>query len=83
MDGVIANFAGLCHELGLTGEQLKAYPLAFKRMKPIPGAIEAVRHVISMGYEVWIASKPATGRAQTYADKVEWILSHLPELKRN
>ncbi len=36
-----------------------------------------------MGYRVEIATKPPTGVAQAYADKAQWILDHLPELKRN
>ena len=48
----------------------------------MPGAIEGVRALIAMGFEVWIASKPVTGVPHCYAEKVEWILNHLPELKR-
>ena len=51
-------------------------------MPPIDGAIEAVRSVIGMGYEVWVATKPPTGVHYAYSDKAAWIFKHLPELKR-
>jgi 5'(3')-deoxyribonucleotidase len=34
-----------------------------------------------MGCKVWLATKPPTGVPFAYADKVSWVLKHLPELK--
>lgn len=82
MDGVLADFDRLKTELGATGEYIKRLPGAFNQMQPIPGAIAGVRSLIGMGYEVWIATKPPTGIPHAYADKADWILRHLPELKR-
>jgi hypothetical protein len=82
MDGVVADFAALKRKLDLDGDRVKNIPGAFKDLKPLPGAIEAVRSLIGMGFEVWIATKPPTGNAAAYADKAAWILEHLPELKR-
>ena len=82
MDGVIVDFEGHMAETGKTGDELKATVGAYAAMKPRPGALEAVRSVIGMGYEVFIATKPPTGVAHAYAGKVEWVLEHLPELKR-
>ncbi len=83
MDGVIVDFDRLVEETGLSGPVLKKVKGAYRCMKPIPGAIEAVRELIEMGYEVWIATKPPTGIAHAYSEKVEWIMEHLPELKRH
>jgi 5'(3')-deoxyribonucleotidase len=82
MDGVLADFDRLKHELGVEGEQLKHMPGTFLRLEPMPGAIEGVRSLIGIGFECWVATKPPTGAAQAYADKVTWILRYLPELKR-
>lgn len=82
MDGVIADFDRLKTERGMTGDELKRVENAFLDMQPIPGAIEGVRSLIGMGFEVWIATKPPTGIPHAYADKAAWILRHLPELKR-
>lgn len=82
MDGVLVDFAAYKARRGMTGDQVKKLPGAYLEMSAIPGSIEAVRSVIGMGFEVWIATKPPTGIAFAYADKVSWVLKHLPELKR-
>lgn len=90
MDGVIVDFAGYLSALQeharpgeeITGETIKAMPGAYLMMQAIPGAIAAVRSLIGMGFEVWIATKPPTGVPHAYADKAAWVLKHLPELKR-
>lgn len=82
LDGVVVDFDRFKSELALTGEEVKAMPGAYLRMQPIPGALAAVRSLIGMGYEVWIATKPPTGIPHAYADKAAWVLEYLPELKR-
>lgn len=82
LDGVVVDFAAYVAASGLTSDQVKRQPGAYLAMQPIPGAIAAVRSLIGMGFDVWIASKPPTGVPGAYADKVAWVLEHLPELKR-
>lgn len=82
MDGVVVDFDRFMRERGLTGDQVKVMPQAYLKMEPIPGSIDALRSLIGMGFEVWLATKPPTGIPGAYADKVAWVLNHLPELKR-
>lgn len=82
MDGVIVDFDGYMKETGLTADTIKRTPHAYWRMKPMPEALAAVKSLIGMGHDVWIATKPPTGVPFAYADKVTWILDYLPELKR-
>jgi 5'-nucleotidase len=82
MDGVIVDFERFLIERDYTGEEAKKLPGAYQEMKPMPGAIEAVRSLIGMRHDVWVATKPPTGIAYAYADKASWIFEHLPELKR-
>lgn len=82
MDGVIVDFDGFVKSKGMTSEQIKHVPGVYTEMSPMPGALEAVRKIIALGYEVWIATKPATGIAHTYSDKAQWIFNWLPELER-
>lgn len=82
MDGVIVDFERYRTDLGLTGEEVKVRHGAYLIMQPLPGALAAVRSLIGMGHEVWLATKPPTGISFAYADKVQWVLNHLPELKR-
>jgi 5'(3')-deoxyribonucleotidase len=82
MDGVIVDFDAFKAQQGLTGDEVKRMVGAYLNMPAIPGAIEAVRSLIGMGYEVWIATKPPTGIPHAYSDKAAWVLEYLPELKR-
>jgi 5'(3')-deoxyribonucleotidase len=82
LDGVIVDFDQYKLDLGITSDEIKRRPGAYLAMRPIPGAIEAVRSLIGMGFEVWVASKPPTGVAFAYEDKAQWVFEHLPELKR-
>jgi 5'(3')-deoxyribonucleotidase len=82
MDGVIVDFDSYAKGLGLNGDEIKKRMGAYREMPALPGALKAVRSLIGMGYEVWIATKPPTGIAFAYADKAAWVLEHLPELKR-
>lgn len=82
LDGVLVDFDRFRSERGLTGEQVKAMPGAYLQMQAIEGAIGAVRSLIGMGYEVWVATKPPTGVPHAYSDKAAWVMDHLPELKR-
>jgi hypothetical protein len=88
MDGVLADFERMRKSLSLTagreitGDDLKAMHGAFSSMQPMAGAIAGVKSLIGMGFDVWIASKPATGKPHTYSEKAAWILFHFDELKR-
>lgn len=82
LDGVIVDFDAYKTALGLTGAEIARRPGSYLEMQPIPGAKEAVRSIIGMGFEVWIATKPPTGVPHAYSDKAAWVFQHLPELKR-
>lgn len=82
MDGVIVDFDSYAGRLNAPGDQVKKMPGAYLEMEPMPGALNAVRSLIGMGYECWAATKPPTGISWAYGDKAEWIFRNLPELKR-
>ena len=82
LDGVVVDFEAYMRALGATSDEIKALPGAYLGMPAIPGAIAAVRSLIGMGFEVWIATKPPTGVPHAYSDKAAWVLRELPELKR-
>lgn len=82
MDGVLVDFDGYMAEHNLPAIEIKVLEGAYLNMKPIPGAIEAVKILIERGHDVWIATKPPTATPQASSEKVQWMLNHLPELKR-
>jgi 5'-nucleotidase len=82
MDGVIVDFDGFMAKRKLTADEVKLTQGAYLDMDPIPGAIEGVRKIIAMGFDVFVATKPPTGVAHAYAAKAQWIIDHLPELAK-
>ena len=83
MDGVIVDFERYMREHGLTGDETKIKPGAYLAMHEIPGAVDGIRKLLTLGYEIWIATKPPTGVAHAYSEKAQWIYDHIPELKRH
>lgn len=82
LDGVVVDFERFCADNQITPEECKRFIGAYLLMQPMEHAINAVRTLISMGYEVWLATKPPTGVANAYGDKAQWVLDNLPELER-
>lgn len=82
MDGVIVDFEGYMAEHGLAAEEIKEGTGHYLAMKPIYGALEAIRELLSMGVDVFIATKPPTDNASAYMEKALWIFEYLPELKK-
>lgn len=80
MDGVIVDYDGYKHAHGLSGEAAKQRVGSYRCMAPIPGALAALQTLRDWGFEVWLASKPPTGVPHAYADKVGWVLDHVPDL---
>ncbi len=82
LDGVVVDFDKYKLSLGKPGEWVKMQPGAYLAMEPIEGAIEAIRHLLKMEFDVMIATKPPTGVAHAYGEKAQWVLNHIPELER-
>ncbi|WP_415913384.1 5' nucleotidase, NT5C type [Neptuniibacter sp. QD37_11] len=82
MDGVIVDFDAYMQAHGISADIVKRKPGAYFDMTPLPGALDAVKELITLGFDVWIATKPPTGVPHAYSDKVKWILKYLPELEK-
>ena len=84
MDGVIVDFASA---LELQSEEtLKEYegrldeiPGLFSQMKPMPGALEAVRR-LNETYDCYILSTAPWNNPSAWSDKVAWITEHLDDV---
>ena len=84
MDGVIVDFASA---LELQSEEtLKEYegrldeiPGLFSQMKPMPGALEAVRR-LNEKYDCYILSTAPWNNPSAWSDKVAWITEHLDDV---
>lgn len=80
MDDTIADFVGA--EVFKNGLDVpKMYePGFFLSLKPVEGALVAVRQLIALGYEVEILSQPVAESYHSYLEKVQWIALYFPEL---
>lgn len=82
LDGPLVAFDDYVLQTGKDAEKIKYLPGSYAAMKPVLGAIQAVRELASMGYEMWVATKPPTGFAPAYQEKAQWVFDNLPELTR-
>lgn len=80
MDDTIADFIGSATVNGAF-DYLRMYePGFFFKLKPIDGALVAVRQLIALGYDVQILSQPVADSPCSYTEKVQWIGIHFPDL---
>lgn len=67
-----------------SGQVRKAHyddvPGIFSLMDPMPGAIEGVRALKDMGYDLYILSTAPWGNPSAWSDKVAWVTKHLDDV---
>mgnify|MGYP001330570473 CR=1 FL=1 len=80
MDGVLANF----EKAAAQHPDIKRpdLHLDFSKFEPMPSAIDAVKKIIAMGHDVFIATTPPWNNPDAWGQKRNWIEEHLPQLKR-
>ena len=84
MDGVLANFdkAKRSHPDFEKKGFRPDLTLDFSKFEPIPGALEAVKDLIEMGHDLFIATTPPWNHPDAWGQKRHWVEEHLPQLKR-
>ena len=85
MDNVLADFSGSPRLRNW--QEKKRNPSSmygknfFRDLEPLPGAIEAVMEIIASNkYDVYILTQPVAKSPHSYSEKVEWVLTHIPDL---
>lgn len=87
LDGVIVDFDSGIENLSDNNKikYINRYdeaPGIFKLMKPIPGAIEAVR-MLSAHYDVFILSTAPWDNHSAWSDKIKWIKKYFGDNNDN
>lgn len=88
MDGVLVNFQSGIDKLDEATKREYAddgkgkahyddVPGIFSLMNPMPGAIEGVRALKEMGYDLYILSTAPWGNPSAWSDKVKWVTKYL------
>jgi len=84
MDGVLANFDKAADEHPSNG--VKGYRpdliLDFSKFEVMPGAKEAVKKLLDMGHDLFIATTPPWSHPSAWGQKRNWVEKHFPALKR-
>tara|TARA_B100000287_G_C20609472_1_gene771453 strand:- start:605 stop:1081 length:477 start_codon:yes stop_codon:yes gene_type:complete len=84
MDGVLANFAKAEMEhpkFGTKGFK-PDLELDFSTFEPMPGAIDAVAKLIDLGHDLFVATTPPWNHPDSWGQKRNWIVKHLPDLSK-
>lgn len=80
MDDTIADF-GASPVFGEFIDDSKMYePGFFRDLKPVDGALVAVRKLAKLGFEIQICTQPVAQSPHCYAEKTQWIGMYFPEL---
>lgn len=69
-------FSGLSENEARLVREVMAY-LDYYALKPLPGAVNAVRSMLEYGHEVMICTSPWLSNADCIPDKIDWVLDHL------
>ncbi|MBQ0023940.1 MAG: hypothetical protein KBT29_11975 [Prevotellaceae bacterium] len=91
MDGVLVNFQSGIDKLdaetkreyaddGTGKSHFDDVPGIFSLMEPMPGAIEGVRALKELGYDLYILSTAPWGNPSAWSDKVAWVAKHLDDV---
>lgn len=91
MDGVLVNFQSGIDKLdeatkceydddGKGKAHYDDVPGIFSLMDPMSGAIEGVRALKEMGYDLYILSTAPWDNPSAWSDKVAWITKHLDDV---
>tara|TARA_R100001015_G_C4601716_1_gene156667 strand:- start:846 stop:1301 length:456 start_codon:yes stop_codon:yes gene_type:complete len=84
LDGVLADFqkaASQHPDYGTKGFR-PDLTLDFSKFDIIPGAKDAVKQILDMGHDVYIASTAPWDNPNAWTQKREWVGKNFPELKR-
>jgi len=76
MDDVLADFADQ-HHIDLQTNPAIQYPQAvygfFTNLRPLPNALESMRELERLGFDVWILTRPSVPNPLCYTEKRVWI----------
>ena len=80
MDDTLCDFAGQAY-LDLKANPAIRYPQAvygfFTKLRPIKNAIESMKELEQLGFDVWILTRPSVLNPLCYTEKRVWVEQHL------
>lgn len=82
MDDTIADFQGAAvFDPKARIDESRMFKEGFFRdLRPVPGALRAIRRLMRIGFDVQILTQPVADSAHSYSEKVQWLGMWFPEL---
>ena len=82
LDNTLADYLGMCSEMGLDPKEGKHREGFFRALKPMPGAIDAYTQLCQY-FDVYILSTAPWSNPHSLCEKVEWVKEYLPGAYKN
>ena len=82
LDNTLADYLGMCDEMHLIPAEAKHTVGFFRKLRPMPGAVEAYDK-LNEYFNVYILSTGPWGNSHSLCEKVECIKEHLPSAHKN
>lgn len=83
MDGVIADFEKAAALHGMAPKEFKLLPGAYRHLDWMPGAENALDHLLEQGANVWIATKIPHANPLAATEKLQWWSDRRPDMMKN
>lgn len=79
LDGVVFDFVGAATKAGLTPQEFKMVPGAYRFLPLFPDAKESIKKIEDMGFVVFFLSKCPTENPLSATEKLLAVNEHFPE----
>ena len=82
LDNTLADYVGMANEMNIALEEAKHTEGFFRRLKPMPYAIESYNKLTEY-FEVYILSTVPWSNPRALLEKMEWVKEFLPDAYKN
>ena len=82
LDNTLADYLGMCDEMHISPVEAKHTIGFFRKLKPMPGAVEAYAK-LNEHFNVYILSTGPWSNPHSLYEKVEWVKEYLPTAYKN
>ena len=82
LDNTLADYLGMCDEMHIDPAAAKHTKGFFRKLKPMPGAVEAYDK-LNEHFNVYILSTGPWSNPHSLCEKVEWVKEYLPSAYKN
>ena len=82
LDNTLADYVGMAKEMNIALEEAKHTEGFFRRLKPMPYAIESYKK-LTEHFDVYILSTAPWSNPRALFEKMDWVKEYLPNAYKN